>query len=363
MEYNITYRKKDGGWQYIISFKENGKWRQRSKQGFRTRGLAKVAADKRLDKLKEDFESEKAVAEEYLGITFAEFKEIFIKNKEIHRENNTVTSYKNTLNHFESLDTMEMKEIRYVDIQNCIDDLVKKELNISTIKLYASHIKHFFSVAVDPYSIIASSPVSSGFILPKTKTREGTRIRALTKSRLDELLSKMYPEKDYVICLIAATVGLRIGEILGLCEPDIDLINFNVNVNKQWKKMRDGGYGFGPVKSKNSERVAPVSLNTIKILRQYIQNRKVKDFNRRIFAGEDTATASSRLGQKFKRLGFNNSIHDLRHTYATLLIGNGVDFETVAELLGDTVEMVMKTYSHYTADMTEKVTQKINQIF
>lgn len=33
MEYNITYRQKDKGWQYIISMKENGKWRQvKSKQ-------------------------------------------------------------------------------------------------------------------------------------------------------------------------------------------------------------------------------------------------------------------------------------------------------------------------------------------
>ncbi|HZK57532.1 MAG TPA: Arm DNA-binding domain-containing protein, partial [Clostridia bacterium] len=43
MNYNVTYRQKDGGWQYIISFKENGKWKQRSKQGFRTKALAKRA--------------------------------------------------------------------------------------------------------------------------------------------------------------------------------------------------------------------------------------------------------------------------------------------------------------------------------
>ena len=35
MEYNITSRQKDKGWQYIISYKDkNGKWRQKSKQGF-----------------------------------------------------------------------------------------------------------------------------------------------------------------------------------------------------------------------------------------------------------------------------------------------------------------------------------------
>ncbi|MDU7714688.1 MAG: Arm DNA-binding domain-containing protein, partial [Clostridium butyricum] len=42
MEYNVTYRQKDKGWQFIISYKDyNGKWRQKSKQGFKTKKEAK----------------------------------------------------------------------------------------------------------------------------------------------------------------------------------------------------------------------------------------------------------------------------------------------------------------------------------
>lgn len=89
----------------------------------------------------------------------------------------------------------------------------------------------------------------------------------------------------------------------------------------------------------------------------------VKDFSQRLFPDKDTSTSSVRLSLKFKKLGFDNSIHDLRHTYATMLIADGVDFKTVSNLLGDTVETVMKTYSHFTSNMTEKVTQKINAIF
>ncbi|WML35385.1 Arm DNA-binding domain-containing protein [Clostridium sp. OS1-26] len=37
MDYNITWRKKDKGWQCIISYKDStGKWKQKSKQGFKT---------------------------------------------------------------------------------------------------------------------------------------------------------------------------------------------------------------------------------------------------------------------------------------------------------------------------------------
>lgn len=48
MQYNITYREKDKGIQYIISYKDrSGRWRQKSKQGFAKMSEAKKAALKK----------------------------------------------------------------------------------------------------------------------------------------------------------------------------------------------------------------------------------------------------------------------------------------------------------------------------
>lgn len=362
MNYNITYRQKDKGWQYIINVKKDNKWKYiTSKQGFIKKSHAKKAADKKLDEMKEDFELEETIDEEYSDITFAEFKEIFIKNKEIHRENNTVTNYKTAFNHFKKIENIEMKNIRFIDIQECIDEMVKKDLHPNTVRTYTSRIKNLFFMAVKPYAVIAKNPIDSDFILPEVK--QETKIKALTKLQLDELLEKMYPETDYMICFLAATTGMRIGEILGLCEYDIDIASSTIDVRRQWKKLKSGEYGFGSLKTKNSYRSIPVSPNTMGGLRNYINNSKVIDFNRRIFQDKKTVSATTRFSVKFKRLGFDNSIHDLRHTYVTLLIYNGVDFKTISELIGDTVETVMKTYAHITSDMTEKASQKISQIF
>lgn len=46
----------------------------------------------------------------------------------------------------------------------------------------------------------------------------------------------------------------------------------------------------------------------------------------------------------------------------TILIKNGFDFKTISELIGDTVEMVIKTYSHFTTDMFESAQNRINKI-
>lgn len=65
----------------------------------------------------------------------------------------------------------------------------------------------------------------------------------------------------------------------------------------------------------------------------------------------------------YKKSGYNITVHDLRHTYATFLISNGIDFKTAAQLLGHSVEMTMKIYSHVNNDMLDSAKRKINNIF
>ncbi|MBO1004626.1 tyrosine-type recombinase/integrase [Pseudogracilibacillus auburnensis] len=46
--------------------------------------------------------------------------------------------------------------------------------------------------------------------------------------------------------------------------------------------------------------------------------------------------------------------HGLRHTHATVLINNGIPPQTVADRLGNSVEMVYKVYAHSFKDLEEK---------
>ena len=69
------------------------------------------------------------------------------------------------------------------------------------------------------------------------------------------------------------------------------------------------------------------------------------------------------LSELSKELGYNICLHELRHTYATKLIANGIDFKTAAYLLGHKVEQTMNTYSHVTNDMISNARNIINQNF
>ena len=361
MQYNITYRKKDGGWQYIISFKENGKWKQRSKQGFRTRGLAKVAADKRLDELKKSFKADLSI--ENKGITFYEFKEKYLNDLKKYREGNTVKAYKQTFEYFNKLNDILMTDITYLDIQKCVDDMIENPtLKLSTIKLYVSRVKTLFDKATrKPYKVLAKTPLDEDVELPDEKEQD-KKIRALTKTELDKVLNTIEPEKDYIICLIASTCGLRVGEILGLTWNDIDEKNKKMNVNKQWKRLKDGTIGLGTVKRRNSNRVIPIPEKTLKELLKYKKNNPTDIYNR-VILDKNGDNVSRRIITKLNKNGRNITIHDLRHTYATTLISKGVDFKTVAQFMGHDVEQTIKTYSHVTDDMIQNATNVLNSIF
>ena len=57
------------------------------------------------------------------------------------------------------------------------------------------------------------------------------------------------------------------------------------------------------------------------------------------------------------------SPHCLRHTYATRLLSQGVDVRTVAALIGDSTQTVIRTYIHYTDDMRMAAAKDIEKIF
>ena len=83
----------------------------------------------------------------------------------------------------------------------------------------------------------------------------------------------------------------------------------------------------------------------------------------RLFHWVRINTASLLFSTHIKKAGYDITIHELRHTYATILISNGVDFKTAAKLLGHDVEQTMKVYSHVTSDMLENAKNIIENIF
>lgn len=103
LEYNFTYREKDKGFQVILSYKDSkGRWKQKSKQGFKTKKLAKIAGDKLLDEVKEKTASE-IIDEALEGITFKQLADLFMKENEPLLEYETILVYQSALKQAQAL--------------------------------------------------------------------------------------------------------------------------------------------------------------------------------------------------------------------------------------------------------------------
>lgn len=358
MQYNITYRERYGKMQFIISYKDqSGKWRQKSKQGFAKKGDAKKAADKMLDELKENFELQ--VDAELEGITFKEFSEMLVDNMGLYKEPNTVTSYKQTIKKFNDLASAELSKVSSVHVQKCIDEMVRSGLKPTTVKAHVVKLKTIFKNAITPYRIIANNPVSD---LKMPEEKQSNKDKALNLSDLEKLLSRTKSPKKYMILLLAAKCGLRLGEIVGLTWDDINYIKGQIAINKQWKQRKDGAWGFGPLKSKTSYRIVPAPKSVLQALINY---KKIAptSIDKRIFPFAVLNGIGTDIANYCKKLGYNLSVHDLRHTFASLLIAGGTDFRTAAQILGHAPEETIRTYSHVTSDMMEKAAKTINAIF
>lgn len=366
IEYNITYRQKDNGLQVIVSYKDStGKWRQKSKQGFENsregKKKAKIKADEILQEIKENLQFN--INSDMNDITFKEFCDLYLEHKSLHIENATLSTYDIALLHFKDIYDVKLTSLTTLHIQKCVDKMIADNFKKSSINQYISKIKVILNAALNEYNIISKNPISK-IKIPKDKKNKEKK--ALTKSELDDLLNKMKTLKGknytyYIVALIAGTCGLRVGEICGLRWSNIDFKNRKIIVSTQWKKNKDGTYGFGTLKSKNSYREVPITQYTINELTKY-KNMFPIGIDNRVIQNKNTSSVSIIVSRYFKNLGYDVTIHELRHTYATLLIANGVDFKTAAMILGHDVEQTMKTYSHVNTDMLENARRIINNI-
>lgn len=358
MQYSTLIRKKDKGYQYVITYKDGGKWKTKSKQGYALnkagKELARIEMDKTVAELKNVSKNE--VNQDMVEITFGKFTEKYLKHMSLYREINTILAFKTVLNNFVSLNNIKLSKISLTDIQEVVDNMTRKGLNPNTIQDYLRKLNIFFRSAMDEYNLISSLPTKN---IKISKLKKATNKRALTKYEADTLLKDFEKSKYYLVILIALKCGLRLGEILGLTWDCIDTKNSVIKVTCQWKQVSEKEYNFGTLKSKNSYREVPIPNKMIPILKNH---KEVVNIDRRVFTFKNTDSVSICLNRLLKKGGYNITVHELRHTYATHLIANGVDFKTAAMLLGHTVEQTMKTYSHVNNDMIKKATNIINNI-
>lgn len=159
----------------------------------------------------------------------------------------------------------------------------------------------------------------------------------------------------------------RQGEICALEWDDLSLENKTITVNKAVQKIK-GEIKINTPKTKSSIRTIRLCDECIRLLSELKANQipKSKYIFPSTVTGEirDTSAVTRRLHRIQDRAGVPRiRFHDLRHSFATLSLEQGMDIKTVSHMLGHTdAGFTMNTYMHVTDSMQENVANTMGNL-
>ena len=221
-----------------------------------------------------------------------------------------------------------------------------KGLSAKTVRNINQIISSALNLAIEQ-KLLLTNPADA-CALPKLEHRE---MKTLPVEQLASFLREAKESGVFEMYYIELATGLRRGELLGLKWSDIDLEHGSLRVQRQIARI-DGEIVEAPLKTKNAYRTLPLSADAIDVLK----TQKKKCGNSQYVFPSPTGGPISpdsvlhMLHRVLKRAGLPKvRFHDLRHTFATLALQNGVDIKTVSGMLGHfSAGFTLDTYAHVT---------------
>ena len=156
--------------------------------------------------------------------------------------------------------------------------------------------------------------------------------------------------------------GLRKGELVALLWDDLDIQNRTISVSKQYIKNPSGKLTLSRPKTETSVRRVSIPQEAVDLL---IREHEKHPENPYMFPSSATGEmyypdSVVKLHEKIlKDAGLEHiRFHDLRHTFATLALQNGVDIKTVSSMLGHyDAGFTLRTYTHATRQMQNQAAE------
>ena len=270
----------------------------------------------------------------------------------------TIVAYKNDLESFQSFNNKEfsqntIKNVVYSQIRSWIVLLVDKGVTNSTINRKISSLNSYYKFLLKA-DLINKNPLSAHKAL-KTKTiiqlpfSESEILNALSSSNFENNFEGV---RNHLILEMLYSTGIRRQELINLKIKNIDFSNKRIKV----------------LGKRNKERYMPLIKSTKILLDKYLdfrenlKNIKTKEF---LFLTSKGKKIYDNLVYRITKKYFSKystkqkkSPHILRHSFATHLLNNGADLNSVKDLLGHTSLAATQVYTNRSIDDMKKVFKK-----
>lgn len=256
----------------------------------------------------------------------------------------TTVSYRNDLNQFnlylsESYSGIEFQKVEMIHVRSYMVHLLESKLAKSTVARKVSSIKSLYKF-MKKEQLISSSPIQL-LETPKLDSRlpvflkEEEVVNLFEEFKFEDSFSG---KRDKMILYLFYQTGIRLSELIGI--KDVDVRNGELKV----------------LGKRNKERIIPLSNNIQPLIDQYLNLKDELGFKKKYFFVTDNG---NKLYEKFVYRKVNyylsmvsskqkKSPHILRHTFATHMLNNGADLNSIKEILGHENLSATQVYTHNT---------------
>ena len=269
---------------------------------------------------------------------------------------NTIEAYRNDLNVFsrylsDEFNITNINNTNYSFIRSWIVDLVNKGISNRSVNRKITSLNSYFKFVLK-IDLINENPLTNHKAL---KTQKKIQLpfsenEMLSVLDLDNYEDNFTGVRDRLIIDLFYTTGIRRIELIQLKISDLNINNKHIKV----------------LGKRNKERIIPLIDSTINILNKYLSCRdELKSEETFLFITSKGKPVYEKLIYRIINKYFDNistkvkkSPHIIRHSFATHLLNNGADLNSVKDLLGHSSLAATQVYTNRSIDEIKKVFAK-----
>jgi integrase/recombinase XerC len=265
----------------------------------------------------------------------------------------TITAYRTDLARFkyfcESTHGQDdLLVIGYAEVRSWVVSLVNANISNNSINRKVSSLKSFYKF-LQKTALRADNPLSKHKALKVAKKVQVP----FTAKEIDAVIQNIAKETDFdslrnkLLIELLYSTGIRRAELINIKGIDINISDRTIRV----------------LGKRNKERFVPILTSVLETLNQFLELKIKSIFNSEFLLITSKGNKLyetlvyriinsyfSQVSQKVKK-----SPHILRHSFATHLLNEGADLNSVKELLGHSSLASTQVYTHNSLDAIKKV--------
>jgi len=265
----------------------------------------------------------------------------------------TITAYQKDLEQFQQFLTKKyqiekVEGVNSVIIRSWIVELIEKEITPRSINRKISTLKSFYKFLLKS-DLVSNNPLLK-VIPPKTSGRLPLFV---AENEMKELFDEISFDdsfegyRDQLILELFYASGIRLSELIELKLTSIDFDNNTIKV----------------LGKRNKERLIPLSGKLKTMLQQYISLRIESGYtNNYFFLTKKDEKMYPKLVYRIVNSYLSmvttlskKSPHVLRHTFATHMLNNGADLNSIKEILGHANLSATQVYTHNSIEKLKSI--------